>query len=498
MTPSRLLATFTILGLTLVVWFAWPRPEPQFQGMPASDYARSILSNNFFNLTLVTNRLTPMGREVAVSALTKVLAHEDSPWKHRYQKLLRCAPMWLRKWLAQPQIDQNMIIHCAMALGSFGPEAKPAVRTLTTSLDQGSDFVKRHVAEALSRIGPEARAAIPSLLATSVRFESVNSKGAATNSGMRALANAGFTDEDSTFFRVRLAEALSRIGPDARAVDYSLLSSARWPMPGRLPSQARVAAIYALANIDPTGERSTHKLATLFDDPDASVVAAVTDTLLGSMAKHSPSLVPRLHAALEHSQLQVCLVAVLHLKKLRALTRADLESFIRRLQSSDATSRAFGATVLMYAQSFESDVMPALLQAASDTNAVVREAAVTSLTLFAYDSMVPHPHRVVAAKAILQNGSAQQTWTMLNWLPQFLPEAGGTVPLLIAALSNPSERTRGKATQTLGQIGVLARDAVPTLLQLRTDDWSNVREAATNALKAIDTSAQQGTLRSAD
>lgn len=497
MTRSRLLATLTILGLTLVVWFAWPRPEPQFQGMPASDYARSILSNNFFNLTLVTNRLTPMGREVAVSALTKVLAHEDSPWKHRYQKLLPRAPMWLRKWLGPPQIDQNMVIHCARALGSFGPEAKPAVRTLTTSLDQGSDFVKRHVAEALSRIGPEARAAIPSLLATAVRSESVNSKGAATNSGMRALTNAGFTDEDSTFFRVRLAEALSSIGPDSRAVDYSLLSSARWPMPGRLPSQARVAAIFALADIDPRGERSAHKLATLIDDPDASVVAAVTDTL-GSMAKHSPSLVPRLPAALEHSQLQVCLIAALHLKKLRALTRADLEPFIKRLQSSDATSRAFGATVLMYAQSFESDVMPALLQAASDTNAVVREAAVTSLTLFAYDSMVPHPHRVVAAKAILQNGSAEQTWKMLNWLPQLLPEAGGRVPLLIAALSNPSERTRGKAAQTLGQIGVLARDAVPTLLQLRTDEWRNVREAATNALKAIDTSAQQGTLRSVE
>jgi HEAT repeat protein len=79
---------------------------------------------------------------------------------------------------------------------------------------------------------------------------------------------------------------------------------------------------------------------------------------------------------------------------------------------------------------------------------------------------------------------------MLNWLPQLLPEAGGRVPLLIAALSNPSERPRGKAAQALGQIGVLARDAVPTLLQLRTDEWRNVREAATNALKAIDTSAQ--------
>ena len=75
---------------------------------------------------------------------------------------------------------------------------------------------------------------------------------------------------------------------------------------------------------------------------------------------------------------------------------------------------------------------------------------------------------------------------MLNWLPQLLPEAGGTVPLLIAGLSNPSERTRGKAAETLGQIGVLARDAIPALIELRADEWRSVREASTNALKAID------------
>jgi len=402
--------------------------DPQFQGMPASDYAQSILSTNIFNFTFVTNRLAPMGRAVAISAITSVLAREDSPWKHRYQKILPRAPLWLQRRLTPSRFDQNLITTCVMVLGSFGPEAKPAVRTLAMSLDQGSDYMKGRVAEVLALIGPDARAAIPSLLASAMRLT-----------------------------------------------------------PGSLPSQARAAAVHALAEVDPMGERSAHKLVTLFDDPDATVVAAVTGTL-GSMAEHFPSLVPRLHAALDHSHLPVCLASALHLKKLHVLTRADLEPFIKRLQTSDATNRAFGATVLMYAQSYETDVMPVLLQAAPDTNAVVREAAVNSLTLFAYDPTVSHPHRVAAAKAVLQNGSSEQTWKMLNWLPQLLPEAGETVPLLIVALGNSDERTRGKAALTLGQLGVLARDAVPALLELRSDEWRNVRAAATNALKAIDPS----------
>ena len=484
-----MLSTFAILVLILVVWFAWPQPEPQYQGMPASDYARSILSNNF-SLTLITNRLAPMGSEVAVSAITTVLAREDSPWKHRYQKALPHAPLWLRQRLAPPRFDQNLIALCAMTLGSFGPEAKPAVRTLATSLDQGNDYVKEWMADSLVRIGPEARAAVPSLIASAMRSDSANTKGTAAIPAMRAITDVSLTEEDSalvTLVNLHLGEALSRIGPNARPGNFSLLSSARWLSRGSPQSQARVAAIHALAEIDPSGERSAQKLATLLDDSDASVVAAVTATL-GSMAKHSPSLVPRLHAALEHSQLRVCLMAALHLKKLSALTRADLEPFIKRMQSSDASNRAFGATVLMYAQSFETDVMPVLLQAAPDTNAVVREAAVNSLTLFAYDSTVPQSHRVAAAKAVLQNGSAEQTWKMLNWLPQLLPEAGGTVPLLIVALGSNDERTRGKAALMLGQFGVLARDAVPALVKLRADEWRNVREAATNALKAIDPS----------
>ena len=283
-----MLATFVLLLLGLVVWIVWPRSEPQFQGMPASDYAQSIISTNIFNFTFVTNRLAPMGRAVAISAITSVLAREDSPWKHRYQKILPRAPLWLRRRFAPPKFDQNLITTCIMALGSFGPEAKPAVRTLATSLDQGSDSVKWLSAEALSRIGPDARTAIPSLIAT----------------------------------------ALS-------------------PGTGPFFIRARTAAIRALASVDPTGERSAHKLATLFDDPDATVAAAVIGSFSG-MAKRSPSLVPQ--------------------------ARAALEPFIQRLQTSDATNRAFGATVLMYAQYFERDVVPVLLQAALDTNAVVREA----------------------------------------------------------------------------------------------------------------------------
>ena len=74
----------------------------------------------------------------------------------------------------------------------------------------------------------------------------------------------------------------------------------------------------------------------------------------------------------------------------------------------------------------------------------------------------------------------------MDLLPKIVPEAAGTVPLLISGLSNANERTRGKAAITLGLLGPAAREAVPTLKLLLADEWFNVREAATNALIAIE------------
>jgi HEAT repeat protein len=84
---------------------------------------------------------------------------------------------------------------------------------------------------------------------------------------------------------------------------------------------------------------------------------------------------------------------------------------------------------------------------------------------------------------------------MIGLLPQLVPQLDHAIPLLVAALGNPGERIRGNAAQTLGTLGPAARDAIPFLEKLLTDEWQNVREAATNALVAITASPSGETAR---
>lgn len=425
-TKQLLPVALVIAVIASVLWWMLPQKEPQFAGLPASGYIRSILSSNFFDGTMVTNQLMPMGSAVAVAAITKVLIQEDTYWKHYYRSIHQKVPLWLHKRL-QPRADnQHLIIRCGMALASFGTDAKPAVPTLAASYERGEEFTKMMLAGQFGRIGPAARAAIPSLLKVALQ-----------------------------------------------------------PGPAKGRDEARLAAIRTLAKVDPTGEASAAAIGKLLYNQDASLVTTTIDTL-GIMAQQSPMLLPPLQEALWHWRLPVRVIAARHLGRLDALRREDVDPFLSRVVSDDLEGRVSAATVLGHAHAHAHVATAALVQALKDPNASVVQAAVQSLVLFAQNTNVARSIRITAAKAILERGSENQSWSTMDLLPRIVPEAAGTVPLLISALANASERTRGKAAITLGLLGSEAREAVPALKHRLSDEWFNVREAATNAITAIE------------
>jgi hypothetical protein len=81
--------------------------------------------------------------------------------------------------------------------------------------------------------------------------------------------------------------------------------------------------------------------------------------------------------------------------------------------------------------------------------------------------------------------SAPGSWQALEAASCVRSEASRTVPTLICVLHHENERYRAKAAESLGRLGVAARDAVPQIRILLGDEWSMVRQAATNALIAI-------------
>jgi HEAT repeat protein len=429
LTKHRLVVTAIAGAVVCVIVLAMRQREPRFKGLPASQYVQQTLSSNRYGSEGAFRQVQPMGAAVAVPALATVIQREYSPWRRLYYKTQPHLPVWLRKQLYVRAGNQQLVIDCSMALGAFGAEATPAVPALAALFErldgQRESFLKAIVAAQLGRIGTNARPAIPALLKGTQRSNQ---------------------------------------------------------------PPVRTSAIAALAHIDPAGERSAPTLGTLVFDTDHTVVVAAVNAL-GDMARRSPELVPHLRAALQAAELPVCLMAAHHMRQLHVLTRKDVEPFLRDVQSGKPAIRLKGASVLIHARDFAPAAVPLLVPAAGDADSKVRAAALSSLVEFAWDASVVRTCRLAAAETVLRHGDANQSWLMMDALPRINATSPETLQLLVAALENPGERTRGKAAQTLGRLGPVAKQAVPGLQKLLDDEWRNVREAATNALRAIEAPA---------
>jgi len=131
-------------------------------------------------------------------------------------------------------------------------------------------------------------------------------------------------------------------------------------------------------------------------------------------------------------------------------------------------------------------------------------AAVPALTASLKQSECPNPHAVAyalgkigptaaAAKPELSNllGSKDQSvavvaaWALTKIDPQSPDVAGKAVPVLIAGLSDSRVESRQMSAETLGALKSAAKPAIPALEKAANDENQSVREAASEALRAI-------------
>jgi hypothetical protein len=101
-------------------------------------------------------------------------------------------------------------------------------------------------------------------------------------------------------------------------------------------------------------------------------------------------------------------------------------------------------------------------------------------------------HKAVADFGVQQlnssshSSNASSRWGTLELLSCFRSEASQMAPVIVMAFHDENERVRAKAVLALAKFGPLVRKHAKEILPLLLDEQRMVREAATNALMAIE------------
>ncbi|MEX2113670.1 MAG: HEAT repeat domain-containing protein, partial [Pirellulales bacterium] len=377
----------------------------------------------------------------------------------------------------------------ALALGEFGPAAKPAVEALTKALDDKRPEVVHEVLIALAHIGPDAASAEPKVTPLLMDHEA--------------------------FVRNPAAYALGRMGPAAAAAKPALEKSASGG-----DVMLRTVSSYALAKIDPNDkamrDQAVKLLKEALHNPDPRVESAA---LRGLLELETPpvELAPELTQCVE-----VCEVSLVPemMSVLAASGEAGLPALTAALKRPE--SRGQAAVLLGRIGPAAHSAVPSLLDAISDEDPEVRREVLYALGAIIADKGPADPRivaalddpevrvRATAAYALGRAGAAAKpavpklrnllesddplvrvvcAWSLAHIAPDDAQLARSIVPVLIHGTKSDNLMMRRGAADALGRLGPAADSAVASLKALENDSDESVRAAAADALKKIGSGA---------
>jgi len=425
--------------------------------------------------------------------------------------------------------------HAARALGRIGPGAVDALPALF-EVARGADGAAVY-GEALGEIGPKA---LPVLLDILQKGKPEEAKWV-----LRVLHNFGppaapvlaeALKSNNPEMRVAAAGALGEMGRDGAAAASSLFALTKDATPavqaasfralvavhadtGRLKPlleaalasstpEVRKAGAAGLASLGDTSALGVNGLVDLLDDENAAGRLAAVQALGQLGAKAAPSVQPLL-AHLEDPVLQGGI-----LETLGSIGPAS-EPAVPRLIDM-AKRRDLRATVLVVLGRIgrgANAALPMLYEAMNDPASEVRASAVTALANTEADDaralgvIVPLVDkgqsgdvRRAAVRAMVKYGPAAASAvprlvalldreTDRGEAMRALKSIGvRTVPDLMTMLAVHDPRVRTFACESLGTLGLEAKDAAPKLRELAEEDGS-VRDSARAALKKIEPAA---------
>ena len=204
---------------------------------------------------------------------------------------------------------------------------------------------------------------------------------------------------------------------------------------------------------------------------------------LDALASLGPAAVPRLIEALKFEKARGGIVHLLG--RIGPAASAATPALVKLID--DKNERLAKESILALAKigPGAKEAVPALVDLLKQEGCVNTHAIVYALGKIGPDAASAQPVLVELLKNTDENLVLESAWALANIEPQSAEIAAKTLPILTAGLTNSSPLIRVGAAEALGNLGVLATEAIPALQKVMNDNDKAVRDAAAKAVHQI-------------
>lgn len=381
--------------------------------------------------------------------------------------------------------DQRIRIHVASALAIQGKGGQKPFGVLAECLDYEDEDRRWDAIRALGEIGLPALPTLRECLqhkSSRVRtaathafrkmVEEVRRKNQKFHPEVVAPLATALEDADKEVFTGAMW-ALQTIGPPAKETTPRLIKFLEHP-----DSDVRLSAVTALGEIGPAAKAAAPALERASSDSNSDVRRMAAQSLANIAGK---AAIPTLEKMLSDDNGRVRTEVVKALGTIREDSASVVPALIRALAHEDSDVRLAAVKTLPSFGPDAAAAVPRITELLNDPNWLVRQYAATALGSFGPAAKKAVPGLIESLKDSdrLVRCYAADTLGIIRDDPRTV------VPALIAALGDDGWAVRMWAARSLGCFGPEARAAVPRLTELLQDKNTNVRDAATEALKRI-------------
>jgi HEAT repeat protein len=423
------------------------------------------------------------GADIMVPLVTRLLEDSDPAVKARILQAVSEAGPAAIPSLKKALTDDKAAYWACLILREMGAEAKDAIPELTATLKNSRPEVRREAALALGAMRDAASSAVGEI-APLVSDEH------AAEAATLALGQIGKIP----------AGAEEKIRANAKS-DKKLLSTVSlWTLARVHPEDKALARetaeqlVARLADKDPfVRVTAARGLAALRLGPDIMVpimekaLANADETTayhaLDAVAALGPASVPRLVEYLKYPKLRAQVAYSLgQIGPPAAPATGDLAKL---LSSNDSRTVTEAAVALAKIGPTAASSVPSLTAALKQTECPNPHAIAYALGKMGPAAAAAQPDLINLLGSKDQSVAVVAAWALTRVDPQSSETSSKVVPALIAGLGDLRAESRQMAAETLGGLKSAAKPAIPALEKAATDENRAVRDAASEALRAI-------------